>query len=36
MIINELKKRENNWDNRFVIEKMNEYSVFKDKHCENF
>lgn len=31
MILNNLKKREDCWDNRFVLENIPEYNSHKDK-----
>ncbi|EAS07478.2 hypothetical protein TTHERM_00572140 (macronuclear) [Tetrahymena thermophila SB210] len=36
VVMNNLKKREEMWDNRFHLEHIPKYDVFADKHSQNF
>jgi len=36
VIINQLRKKEDTWDNRFYLQNIPEYKFNEDKHCETY
>jgi len=36
VIINQLRKKEDTWDNRFYLDNIPEYNFIEDKHCETY